>query len=114
VQKNWRGRRRGNGWEGGTSQGNDGQMYAPFPSKCECWYCQKVGHLAANCPQRLEDEKKKRDMTSVQSANLTIGDLKDLSGCEVGHVYMAATGAPSENDVLLDCGATSHMFRERW
>jgi hypothetical protein len=49
---------------------------------------------------------------SVQSANLTVGDLKDLSGREVGHVYMATTGAPSENNVLLDCGATSHMFRE--
>jgi hypothetical protein len=72
----------------------------------------KVSHLAANCPQWLEDEKKKRDMTSVQSANLTVGDLKDLSGHEVGHIYMAATGAPSENDVLLDRGAMSHMFCE--
>jgi hypothetical protein len=59
VQKNWKGRRRGNGRGGGTCRGNDGQTYAPFPSKCERWYCQKVGHLAADCPQRLEDEKKK-------------------------------------------------------
>jgi hypothetical protein len=51
-------------------------------------------------------------VTSVQSANLTVGDLKDRSGREVSHIYMAATGAPSENDVLLHCGATSHMFRE--
>jgi hypothetical protein len=43
-------------------------------------------------------------MTSVQSANLTVDDLK---GREVGHVYMVTTGAPSENDVLLDCGAMS-------
>jgi hypothetical protein len=52
-------------------------------------------------------------VTSVQLVNLTIGDLKDLSGHEVGHIYIIATGAPSENDVLLDCGATSHMFYER-
>jgi hypothetical protein len=25
-------------------------------------------------------------------------------------VYMAVPGALSKNDVLLDCGATSHMF----
>jgi hypothetical protein len=30
-------------------------------------------------------EKEKRDVTSVQLVNLTIGDLKDLSGHEVGH-----------------------------
>jgi len=43
--------------------------------------------------------------------NLTVSHLQDLSSHEIGHIFTVG-GMPEENDILLDCAATLHMFRE--
>jgi hypothetical protein len=52
----------------------------------------------------------KKKSNEEQSANLTVSDLQDLGSHKVGCIYIAASGTPSDNVILLDCTATSHMF----
>ena len=71
-----------------------------------------MGHWANKCPRREEDEKTKRG--GGESSNLTVGNLRDLGTREVGQVYMALRGNSSATaNVLLDCGASAHMFCNR-
>ena len=75
----------------------------------ECRYCHGKGHWANKCAKREEDEKKKN---SGNSANLTVSDLQDLGSREVGRVFMATSTGSEHTDVLLDTGATAHMFHD--
>lgn len=75
-------------------------------------YCKGTGHWANKCPRREEDEKAKRG--GGESSNLTVRNLRDLGTREVGQIYMARKGQATETaDVLLDCGASAHMFCDR-
>jgi hypothetical protein len=47
-----------------------------------------------------------------QSANFTVSNLRHLVTREMGQVFMAISGIPDTNDILLDSTATSHMFCE--
>ncbi|KAJ2976491.1 hypothetical protein NUW54_g11556 [Trametes sanguinea] len=76
----------------------------------ECRYCRAKGHWAKTCPRRQEDEKK----DGQGSANLAVGGYVSL---ELGHRVLAAIEleqvalvAEEDTRVILDTGATSHMF----
>ena len=79
----------------------------------ECRYCHSKGHWISKCPKREEDEKK----NNRGSANLAVSNLRDLGAREIGRVFMAgevsAKGSGINAELILDCGATSHMFCDR-
>ncbi|KAJ3476999.1 hypothetical protein NLI96_g10770 [Meripilus lineatus] len=75
----------------------------------ECRYCHAKGHWISQCRKREEDEKKKN---SGSSANLTV-NLQDVGSRSVGQVYMARGSSAASAEIILDCGATSHMFCDR-
>ena len=82
----------------------------------ECRYCHARGHWANKCPKREDDERKSR--AAGGSANYAAGGLRDLGTREVGQVYMAVErdhnkGPAVSRDLLLDTGASSHMFCNR-
>jgi len=78
------------------------------PSSTKCHICGKEGHWAPKChskPFRRNDSYCPKD-----SANLAIERLISLGECEVGQMLMTLSDTISSTKVLLDCGATSHMF----
>ncbi len=79
----------------------------------ECRYCHAKGHWANKCPKREEDEKKSGSGSGSGSANLAVGNLQDLGTREVGRLYFAGESQSGGAELLLDCGATSHMFCDR-
>ena len=64
------------------------------------------GHWITQCRKCEEDEKKKER----GSASFAVGTLRDSTSREVGQVYMARGSSTKLTEILLDCGATSHMF----
>ena len=91
----------------GDSKKKGGQ--GPKPDD-EWRYCHSKGHWISKCPKHEEDEKK----NNRGSANLTVSNLRDLGACEIGRVFMAGEintkGSGINAELILDCGATSHMF----
>ena len=74
----------------------------------ECHYCHKKGHWISKCLKRGEVKKK----DSGGMANLAVNNLRELSKRQIGHVFMVE-GAHQSAKLILDCGATSHMFCDR-
>lgn len=73
-----------------------------------CNSCGEKGHWANKCPHN-----EKADKRNGGSANYTTGNLRDLGLRELGQVYMALDGMELDVKLILDCGATSHMFCDR-
>lgn len=46
------------------------------------------------------------------TANLTVNNLQELGECKIGQVFMAGE-TPKSAELILDCGATSHMFCDK-
>ena len=95
--------RKGKGKAGDFSKG-------PKPDDV-CCYCKGTSHWANKCPHHEEDEKAKQG--KGRSTNLAIGNLRDLGTHELGQVYMVSSGSTCTAKVLLDCGASAHMFCDR-
>ncbi|KAJ8456408.1 hypothetical protein ONZ51_g12144 [Trametes cubensis] len=96
----------------GKGKGKGTSTLRPKPED-ECRYCRGKGHWAKTCPRRQEDERK----DGQGSANLAVGGYVSL---ELGHCVLAAIEDSNEarvnessSKVILDTGATSHMFRDR-
>jgi hypothetical protein len=70
------------------------------------------GHKAKECPHDYKNRDKTKAKSQPQSANFTVSNLQDLGTREIGQVFMAVSGIPDTNDILLDSAATSHMFCE--
>jgi len=78
------------------------------PSSIKCHICGKEGHWAPEChskPFRRNDSYRPED-----SANLAVERSISLGEREVGRMLMASSDTISSTKVLLDYGATSHMF----
>ena len=91
-----------------SKKSKKGKGKGPQPDDV-CRYCKATGHWANKCPRREEDEKTKQG--GGEKLNLTIGNLRDLGTREVGQIYMVSSGSTAAPaDVLLDCGASAHMF----
>ena len=74
----------------------------------KCHICGKEGHWAPEYhskPFRRNDSYRPED-----SANLAVKCLISLGECEVGQILMALSDTILSTKVLLDCGATFHMF----
>jgi len=66
------------------------------------------------CPKREADEKGKEKSGSSANLATSSNTLRNLGSREIGQLYMVSNkGSPSDNEVLLDSGATSHMFCDR-
>ena len=75
-----------------------------------------MGHWVKDCPSEpMVEEKKTSGDANEQSANLAVDGLCSLGDRELGQLYMAndAMASSTSSDVILDCGATSHMFFDR-
>ncbi len=73
-----------------------------------------TGRISAK--KREEDEKRTGSSSGAGgSANLTVGNLRDFGTREVGQLFFAGEGQSDSGsaEVLLDCGASSHMFCDR-
>ena len=66
-----------------------------------------MGHWAPECPSR---SNKGDSHQSGGSANLAVERLQSLEEREVGKMLMVSNDTISSTSILLDCGATSHMF----
>ena len=82
----------------------------------ECRYCHIWRHWANKCLKREDDECK--GCAAGGSANYAAGGLCNPSTREVEQVYMAVErdhnkGPAVSRDLLLDTGASSHMFCNR-
>jgi len=78
------------------------------PSGTKCHICGKEGYWAPEChskPFRRNDSYRPEG-----SANLAVERSISLGEREVGWMLMAFSDTISSTKVLLDCGATSHMF----
>jgi len=78
------------------------------PSSTKCHICGKEGHWAPKChskPFRRNDSYHPEG-----SANLAVERSISLGEREVGRMLMASSDTILSTKVLLDCGATSHMF----
>src|SRR6202021_973023 len=75
-----------------------------------CHKCKKKGHWSRDCPDNEAAKDSDKKASGSGSANLAIATLRDLGAREVGRVYAARSVSSRTSDVLLDCGATSHMF----
>src|SRR6202045_1822565 len=80
----------------------------------ECRYCHEKGHWASNCP-KLEGKERRSSSTpsgsstNAATANVAVDTLLDLSAKTMGRVYLA-TSPCAATGIILDCGATAHMF----
>jgi len=78
------------------------------PSSTKCHICDKEGHWAPEChskPFRRNDS-----YCPEGSANLAVERSISLGEREVGQMLMASSDTILSTKVLLDCGATFHMF----
>jgi len=81
------------------------------PAGTKCHYCGKREHWAPECCSRLNS--KGDSQQSGGAANLAIEQLHLSGEREVGKMLMASDDTISSASILLDCGATSHMFTSR-
>ncbi|KAF8585983.1 hypothetical protein K439DRAFT_1615555 [Ramaria rubella] len=71
----------------------------------ECHYCHAKGHWVSQCPKCQDDERNKSGWT----VNLAVSGLQELLSREIGVVLMTTMGLGC-TELILDCGAMSHMF----
>lgn len=100
--------KRQNGREGCSSGNSNHKNHSrrgrsPKPDD-KCHNCGKLGHWVPKCLHCEANEKKKG------SANLTVANLCDMGAHEIGQVFMATRASGNSMGIILNCGATSHMF----
>ena len=78
------------------------------PSGTKCHICGKEGHWAPEC--RSKSIRRNNSYHPESSANLAVEHIPLLGEREVGRMLMASSNPISSTGILLDCGATSHMF----
>jgi len=79
------------------------------PTGTKCHVCGQEGHWAPECTSKVNRDSSQPGV----SANLAIKQLQSLGVCEVGKMLIAFTDTISSTNILLDYGATSHMFTSR-
>ena len=88
---------------------NDKPLTCPTGTKCHI--CGKEGHWAPECHSK--SVWKDTSYHAEGSANLAIECLPSLGEREVSRILMALSDTISSTGILLDCGATFHMFMYR-
>jgi len=81
------------------------------PAGTKCHFCGKQGHWAPEYRSRLSNKGDSHQ--SGGSANLAVEQPQSPEECEVGKMLMASNNTISSASILLDCGATLHMFTSR-
>jgi len=75
----------------------------------KCHVCSQERHWAPEYTSRVNRDSSQPGV----SANLAIEQLQSLGVRKVSKMLMASTDTISSADILLDCGAMSHMFTSR-
>ena len=78
------------------------------PSSTKCHICGKKGHWAPECHSK--SIRRNNSYYPESSANLAVEHIPLLGECEVSQMLMALSNPISSIGILLDCGATFHMF----
>ena len=78
------------------------------PVGTKCHICGKKGHWAPECCSKTNG--KDDSYYPKGSVNLAIENPQPLEECEVGQMLMASSDSILSTGILLDYGATSHMF----
>ncbi len=98
----------GSGGKGGKKS-KKGKGKRKAKPEDECFNCHQKGHWKGDCPSAPKNEKK----PGGKSANLTVEEPQSSGIREVGQMVIAVSGGTLGLELLLDCGATSHMFTQR-
>lgn len=120
---NYRGRGRG-GRSGGRGRGRGGRSSGQKDvSKVECFRCDKFGHYASNCPDRLLKLQEAQETQEDENANTQAADellMHEVKSNEL--VYLNErnvkpkdfeTSSDGANVWYLDNGASNHMTGNR-
>ena len=103
--------RKGNGPKEKQNRAKAKHGHGPQPDDV-CWKCKETGHWGNQCPNAEQDDNKKGHSHGRVSAHAATCDHPDGIAREAGSVYMATKPSPDAG-VILDCGATAHMFCDR-
>jgi len=85
------------------------------PTGTRCYICNQEGHWASECPTNKLSSKSYKGETyqSGGSANLAVDYLQFLGEHEVGKILMVTYDSFPTTGILLNCGATAHMFTNK-
>ncbi|KAJ3569220.1 hypothetical protein NP233_g5191 [Leucocoprinus birnbaumii] len=107
------GSQKGGNGGGKKSEKKPAKRSKPRPDD-ECFDCGAKGvwrgHPECSNPKRKGGGSKPQ---SGGAANIAVDGLKSLGDREVGKVLMAVEGDELGDGLILDCGATSHMFSKK-
>src|ERR1700731_1657865 len=107
--------KKGSGRGDGQNRSKGRRSCGPQPDKV-CWRCKETGHWGNQClnaPHEHDDNNEKKGHSHGRvSAHAVTCDHLDLVLRNAGSVYMAMRPHPTAG-VILDCGATAHMFYNR-
>jgi hypothetical protein len=94
-----------------------GQRKGKDFSSYQCYHCDKMGHIAKNCPARKEEYKKRNNKRHHAHAAEDDEPPKKLTKEEIEDyvLFSALSGSvtPGEDTWLIDSGASKHMTGQK-
>jgi hypothetical protein len=85
-------------------------------SSYQCYHCDKMGHIAKNCPARREEYKKRNKSTMPHTVEDEEPPTKMIKEKIKDYVLISALSgsvSPGEDTWLIDSGASKHMTGQR-
>jgi hypothetical protein len=85
-------------------------------SSYQCYHCDKMGHIAKNCPARREEYKKRNKRHHAHTVEDEEPPTKMINEQIEDYVLISALSgsvSPSEDTWLIDSGASKHMTCQR-
>jgi hypothetical protein len=91
-----------------------GQIKGKYLSSYQCYHCDKMGHIAKNCPTRREEYKRRNNKIHHAHAAEDDEPPKKLTKEEIEDYVLFSTLSgyvtPGEDTWLIDSGAYKHMM----
>jgi hypothetical protein len=85
-------------------------------SSCQCYHCDKMGHIVRHCPARREEYKRKNKRHHVHAVEDEEPPAKMIRERIEDYVLISALSgsvSPGEDTWLIDSGASKHMTGQR-